>query len=188
MNQRPISPLQRAAWPALLALLLVCSGPAQAQWAWRDAAGNITYSDAPPPSDVRPESILRRPGALPPADTPSNSGGNNGAVVHTPGQPDSGAPAVGKPANAPKTLAEQDAEFRKRREERLKAEQKQADDQAKAAEKLANCNQAHSYLDMIQSGTRLMRPNPDGTRGYMDDEARAAEVQKAQDAIARNCQ
>jgi hypothetical protein len=189
MKYRPFSSLRGATWPALLVCLLACSGPAQAQWAWRDANGNTTYSDTPPPPGIRPEAILRRPGIVAiPADASANPAANAGATVHTPGQPDNAAPGGAKPANAPKTWAEQDADFRKRREERQKAEQKQADDEAKAAEKLAACNQARGYLDMIQSGTRLMRPNPDGTRGYIDDDARAAEVQKTQDSIAKNCQ
>lgn len=171
--------LRDAAWPALLLCLLAVAGPAHAQWAWRDASGNTTYSDSPPPPDVRPEAILRRPGAMPipagDATTAENPGGTS-------------APGAPKAASAPKSLAEQDADFRKRREERLKAEQKQADDETKAAQKMETCNQARSYLEMIQSGMRLMRPNPDGTRGFMDDDQRSAEVQKAQDTVAKSCQ
>jgi hypothetical protein len=186
MKDRSISPLRGAAWPALLVCLLACSGTAQAQWAWRDASGNTTYSDTPPPADIRPDAILRRPGALAPLpDASANPSGDNAATPVTRTAP--GAAGTAKAANAPKTWAEQDADFRKRREERQKAEQKQAAEDAKAAEKMAACNQSRGYLDMIQAGTRLMRPNPDGTRGYMDDDARAAEVQKTQESIARNC-
>jgi hypothetical protein len=172
----------------LAAGLFGAAATAQAQWAWRDATGGTTYSDAPPPPDIRPEAILHRPGLTPlpaPGATASVDPGNPGAAPRP-----AGADAAGQPpkANAPKTLAEQDAEFRKRREERLKSEQKEADEAAKAAARQASCNEARSYLEMIQSGTRLMRPNPDGTRGYADDAGRAEETQKAQDRIAHDCQ
>jgi len=168
-------------------LLALCAG-AQAQWAWRDNTGGTTYSDTPPPPDIRPELILRRPGITPslaPAGgaqaEPANSSGNG-----APPRPSVADPAT-RPAG-PKTLAEQDADFRKRREDRLKAEQKQADEAAKAAARRENCAQARGYLEMVQQGTRLMRPNPDGTRGYVDDAGRAEEAQKAQDRIAKDCE
>jgi hypothetical protein len=194
MTQRLDRPPGRARHPAaallgacLLAGLLAAAGPAQAQWEWRDARGNITYSDAPPPADVSPDSILRRPSAAP----SGNSGttlGDGGARPAGDAPAPGGAKAPAPAAAAPKSWAEQDAEFRKRREEQAKAEQKQAEEQAKEAQKREACNQARGYLDMVQnSGMRLMRPNPDGTRGYMDDDTRAAEVQKAQESVEKNC-
>jgi hypothetical protein len=189
MTVRPTTRLHRALRPALVVCLLAGCAAAQAQWVWRDAAGNTTFSDAPPPADVKPEAILRRPDA--PAQVTAAPTGpvyDGGQVAPEPPKaaPGAGAPAA-KAAAGPKTLAEQEADFRKRRDERLKAEQKDAEDQAKAQQKAAACSQARSYLDMVQSGVRLMRPNPDGTRGYVDDEGRAAEVQKAQQQIDQNC-
>lgn len=170
----------------LAAGLLGATADAQAQWAWRDATGGTTYSDTPPPADIRPEAILRRPGLTAPTTPGTPAGGDTSTAGAAPRGAEGGV--AGAKANAPKTLAEQDADFRKRREERLKAEQKEADEASKAAAKQASCNEARSYLEMIQSGTRLMRPNPDGTRGYVDDSGRAEEMQKAQDRIGRDCQ
>lgn len=161
--------------------LLAAGGTAQAQWVWKDAAGNVTFSDVPPPPDVPPDQIVRRPGAVAITPVPAPGAAPNAA----PEAP--AAPGGPKASNGPKTLAEQDADFRKRREDAQKAEQKAAEEQSKAAQKQAACNQAQSYLSMIQSGMRLMRPNPDGTRGFMDDDTRSAEVQKAQEQVSQNC-
>lgn len=191
--------------PALAVLAVFLSlwalaGAAQAQWAWRDAAGNITYSDTPPPPDVAPGSILRQPTAMPaPEPAGSNSGaGGNSAGYRPAGSEVQGANAAGgapargaeapRPAAGPsKTLAEQEAEFRKRNADREKAAQKAEQEEAEAARKAEACAQARNYLEMIQGGTRLMRPDADGNRSFMDEEQRAAETQKTQDNIAKSC-
>jgi len=40
---------------------------------------------------------------------------------------------------------------------------------------------------MLEEGTRLLRPDAEGNRNFLDDDQRAAEVQKTQDVIAKNC-
>jgi hypothetical protein len=193
MKIRTAHPPCRPAGIGLLLCLALAALPAQAQWVWRDAAGNTTFSDSPPPPDIKPEAILRRPAEIAPSSSSGpayDAGEASGAGspnAQAPGAPAPGQAPNVKPANAPKSLAEQDADFRKRRDERLKAEQKEAEDQARAQQKASACSQAKGYLDMLQSGVRLMRPNPDGTRGFADDETRTAEIQKAQDNIAKNC-
>jgi hypothetical protein len=175
---------------ALFLGLLAGGGTAQAQWVWKDATGNPTFSDVPPPPDVKPEQILRRPGATVSPAAPAPGTAPQAAPADGPAPAPAGAPgaaAGAKPASGPKTIAEQEADFRKRQQERQKAEQKEAEDRAKAEQKQAACNQAQGYLSMVQSGTRLMRPNPDGTRGYMDDDARSAEMQRAQEQVSQNC-
>lgn len=186
MKQRPTPArpghLRTACTLSLLALMLGASASAHAQWAWKDAQGRITYSDSPPPPDVRADAILHHPEASAATDSNGRPSEGDGAAQAAP-KPAAAGPAAG----APKSLAEQDADFRKRRDERLKAEQKEAEEQSKAAKRQADCAQARGYLDMLQSGMRVMRPNPDGTRGYMGDDARAEETQKAQDSVAQNC-
>ncbi len=186
---------RRAGRAAILAMLAVC-GIAHAQWVWRDTSGGITYSDAPPPPDVRPDSILHQPTAAPnPAEGAAGSGygGNYGGTGSAGGNRPDGAPGAegdarsAKPASAPRSLAEQDADFRKRLADRDKAQQKSAQEQAQADARAAACNEARSYLQTIESGTRLMRPDADGNRSFLDDDQRAAEAAKAQEAIARNC-
>jgi hypothetical protein len=184
--------------PVFVMLLAFLATPAHAQWAWKDADGHINYSDSPPPPGTPPASILRQPTLTP---EPRAGSGNDASSGYgspvpdvPPGRADGGTSTAPNPADlshrppaGPKTLAEQDAEFRKRMADRAKAEQKEADDEARASQRAASCEQARGYVKMIEEGTRLMRPGPDGERNFMDDEQRAAELQKAQDTVARDC-
>ena len=75
--------------PALTALtaalvLTLLTGPAMAQWKWKDANGRITVSDLPPPRDVPPQNILQRPeptAARAPAVSPAASAASAPAVA-----------------------------------------------------------------------------------------------------------
>jgi len=178
-------------------LAFACCSAAHAQWVWRDATGNTTFSDSPPPPDIKPSDILRRPFQAGGSDSTSRSGGSGSSsgssysASNGTGDVSSGQPAP--PSDAPppkpaaKSWAEQDADFRRRQVEREKAEQKQAEDEARAKEKADQCEQARGYLQMLQEGTRIMRPDAEGNRNFMDDDQRAAEQQKAQDNISKNC-
>jgi hypothetical protein len=174
-------PARRAIRPTLaLCLLALClSGGAQAQWAWRAPNGNTTFSDTPPPSDVQPTQILRQPSAQALSNPNDNAQSNQSPSYTTPG----GYSNVQAPA--PSTPAP--ADFRKRTAEREKAEQKQSADETQATQRAASCNQAKGYLQMIESGTRLMRPDAEGNRNFLDEDQRAAEVQKTQEIIAKDC-
>lgn len=184
----------------LFALMLAGSlATAQAQWAWRDANGEITYSDSPPPADVSRSNILRQPtgastssadstAVAPSAPSASTTPPPVSPRVGTSAAPPPAQPAqANKPNPAPKTLAEQDADFRKRLAEQQKAEEKQEQDEAQASQRSEACNQAKTYMDMLQGGTRLLRPDANGERNFLDDEQRAAEIQKTQDAMEKNC-
>ncbi len=162
-------------------VLALCAGlpatAAWAQWAWRDSAGKITYSDAPPPADVQQTNILRQPSA---PVVPDNQGGA--------AAPANGAPAERRAAPAPKPLAEQEADFRKRVAERHKSEQKQEEAQSQAADRSARCEQAKGYLKLMEGGTRLFRPDAEGNRNYLDDSQREEQTKRLQGEVAENCQ
>ena len=70
-------------WRAPRLLLLLCAAvtlalpaaDAAAQWKWRDARGQITVSDLPPPREVPERDILQRPSAgAPRAAAPAPAG------------------------------------------------------------------------------------------------------------------
>jgi hypothetical protein len=168
----------------LMGLALALPGTVIAQWAWHDSAGNTTYSDAPPPPDVAPTSIIRQPTdreVRATSDTRGSAGDTGQAAGNA--QPRAAAP----PAPVAKTLAEQDADFRKRRLEIQKAEQKQIEEDARDKQRASACSEAQGYLRLYDDGTRMFRPDADGNRVYMDDDQRATERQKLQDQVAKNC-
>ncbi len=87
-----------------------------------------------------------------------------------------------------KSLAERDAEFRKRRmegdETAKKSEAKAADD----ADRKQNCTSAQSYLRSLQAGVRIGKTDPQtGERVFLEDADRAAETARAQRAVDTNC-
>jgi len=91
-------------------------------------------------------------------------------------------------SGAQKSLAERDAEFRKRRTEQQE-EAKKADEKAKeSAERRENCQNAQTYLRSLQSGQRIAKSDPKtGERIFLDDADRQSEIARAQRTVDLNC-
>jgi len=78
------------------------------------------------------------------------------------------APAAS--ASAQKSLAEQEAAFKKRQIEQRESAQKAQKVAADQAQKREACERAQNYLKMLESGERLRTRDPNtGDIGYMDD-------------------
>lgn len=148
-------------WTLFLALFLALPAAAQI-YEWRDAQGQLNYSDQPPQGV---EAKLIRPGRAPSA----------------PGTDDA------EQASQP-SLAERELEFRERRAEEAEAKAKAEQESQQAAERERMCTQARSQLSALQSGQRVSRFNQRGEREYLDDVERAAEITRAQDFIRNNCE
>jgi len=160
--------------------LLALAGPACAQWAWKDDNGRTVYSDRPPPATVKGDRIVRQP--------------SNAQTVLPPQQAGSdGAPRAAEPtksasaSNAPKSVAEQEMEFRKRQIERAEAEKRAQDDQTRNTAKAAECERAKGYLKAIEDGQRLARTDASGNREYLDDNQRATEADRARKVMQASC-
>jgi len=97
-----------------------------------------------------------------------------------------GAGAV--PGAAAKSLAEREAEFRKRNMERQEADAKAEQEKADARNTERNCTDARAQLKMLLDGQRVARVDPNtGERSYLTDDERPAEVANAQKAVASWC-
>lgn len=87
-----------------------------------------------------------------------------------------------------KSLAERDADFRKRQMEKQEAETKSAKKTAESAEQRRACEQSQAYLKGLQSGQRAARTDPKtGERHYLGDAEYAKELANAQRTAAANC-
>ncbi len=158
---------------SLLLPILVClalASPAQAQWKWRDGRGQITVSDTPPPRDIpakdilqQPEVVMRKPAAPPAAASATASG------------------VAGKPAVDP--VLEQ----RKLQAEQEQAARAKTDEQKAAVARQDNCRRAREQLATLDSGQRVARVKTNGEREYLDDDARAAETQRARQVVSSDC-
>lgn len=89
---------------------------------------------------------------------------------------------------AQKSIAEQEAEFRKRQTEKQEAEALAAKKAAEAAQRQRACNDARAYLKSLQARNRIARTNPDtGEQVLLDEAGYASEIAVAQASIDANC-
>ena len=98
------------------------------------------------------------------------------------------APAPSASPGAAKSIAEQEADFRKRQVEKQDAQAKADKRASEDSEKKRACDSARSYLKTLQSGMRVARTDPNtGERVYLGDDERAREMDSAQRAVDTNC-
>ncbi|TAH52939.1 MAG: DUF4124 domain-containing protein [Betaproteobacteria bacterium] len=156
---------------ALLAFLTTLPAAAQI-YNWKEKDGSTVYSDLPPPSG---EVKVLQPGRIPPPPAPASGA----------------APAAGSTSSdaaRPRSVADRDLEFRQRRAAAAEAQARAEKDSAAAADRERYCAQARNQLNVLQSGQRIARPNAAGEREFLDDAARAEEIDRLQQQIAeRNC-
>lgn len=171
----------------LLAVGLVVSLGVSAQYQWVDKDGRRVFSDRAPPMDVPAKNILKQPSSpsrqaqpLSPstgaavADAAAASGANAQAPR---------AAAVGADAPAGKDPA---LEARKKALEAQEADKKKTDEQ-RAAMRADNCKRAQQQKASLDSGIRIARTNDKGEREFLNDAARAAEMQRTQSIIQSDC-
>lgn len=98
-----------------------------------------------------------------------------------------GAPAAGGSA-PPKSLDQQDVEFRKRLLERQEAEAKSAEEKTKVESAERSCIGARATLKALQDGQRMSRMDPDtGERTQFGDAERAAETERQLKLVEQWC-
>lgn len=87
-----------------------------------------------------------------------------------------------------KSIAEREADFRKRQMEGAEARQKDEKKAAEAAQQREACERARVYLQSVQEGQRISRIDPKTyERVFLEDPDRPAEVARAQRAVDSNC-
>ncbi|NML27566.1 DUF4124 domain-containing protein [Zoogloea dura] len=150
--------------PKLLALLLICAVPmasAQSIYSWKDASGRVHYSDNPPP-DAQTRKLREAP--IAPA-----------------------RPAVQGQAAPQETYVEKEQAFRKRRAEAAEAEEKARRDEVQEQNRQQMCTNLRQQLAGLESGQRIARFADNGEPVFMEDNERAAEVEKTRASIDKNC-
>jgi hypothetical protein len=166
----------RPALPRLFctAALLLCAGLAHAQYAWVDEKGVHHFSDRPPPPSTPADKILKAPGKSALTEPVQE------------GQPDAKPADDTKPAGAKPTLAEREADYRKRAQERAKEEKKAAEDTRHKQAQAESCDNARRYKGLLESGIRVADTGENGERAYMSDDERAHRLAKAS-AVLDTC-
>ncbi|QOY92814.1 DUF4124 domain-containing protein [Massilia sp. UMI-21] len=149
--------------------LVLSSGLAHAQYAWIGENGVRQFSDRPPPPDTPPHKILKAPGRSLPALAPRSA-------------PDADAPAA-KPAP---TLAQREADYRKRLLQREEQDKKEAAEAQRRRAQAEHCQAARDVRAQVASGARIARFDASGERSFVSDEERAAQLARA-DRILAEC-
>jgi hypothetical protein len=157
-------------------MLLAQLAHAQATYVWIDEKGTRVFSDRPPPPNTPGSRILKAPRALQLAEPAS-------AAAPSAPAPSASAAAAGKPAAAP-TLAERDADLKKRAFDRAESERKAQDEAEHKAQQLENCKAARQMAAQVESGMRMARINEKGEREVLGDAERAQQLQRAQRVLA----
>lgn len=132
---------------------------------WKDSNGRTVISDTPPPGVVKAQ---RTVGGLP-------------ATAE-----ESAKPAE-KLADAPKSTAEKDLEFKKRQQESKEKAEKLAKEQATATEKRENCDRARRNLATLESSQPMVTVDESGERKIMDTSLRDQEMERARRFMAESC-
>jgi hypothetical protein len=151
--------------------LCVATLPAAAQWKWKDARGQVVISDTPPPREIPERDVLQKPTA----------------VMQRQAAPQAPAASAAAVDAAAKPKVDPELEARRKKAEADQQEKQKAEEQKIAAVRADNCRRARAYVETLNSGIRLTRVNDKGEQEFLDDSQRAAEMQRARQAIATDC-
>ena len=151
--------------------LLLSATFAHAQYVWVDAKGVRHFSDRPPPPNTPADKILKAPQR------------QQAQLVEA--MPPQAAPAAQPPAKASgqPTLAEREADFRKRQQERAKQENEALAEAERNRVKMANCKAARQDKAALESGIRIGTFDDKGERHFLTDEERATRLANANRAL-----
>ncbi|MDD2740721.1 MAG: DUF4124 domain-containing protein [Rhodocyclaceae bacterium] len=145
-----------------IALTVTLPNAGAETYQWKDSSGRTVVSDTPPQGVAK--------------ETARTIGSN--APLST---------SAAKPADAPKTMAEKDLEFRKRQQESAEKADKAAKEESDAAAKRDNCERAKRQVALLESGQRIATTDANGERRVIDDEERARELARAQKIVGESC-
>lgn len=168
-----IHPSLRTVLAGALALLAQLAPQyAQAQYSWTAPNGTRVFSDRPPPPGTPASRILKAP--------------HRDDAAQETAAPSAGADAAPTPADKPKptTLAEREADYRKRQAQRQEDEKKARDEAAKQADKREACAGMRQDEAQLASGMRISEVTANGERGYVSDDERARRLARVRQELA----
>jgi len=164
----------------VLSALSVYTAAAQAQvYKCIDASGKTTYLQSFCPSGAKSAAISR---IVPPAPPPPAAGEGGAEEEGKAGKDGKVAKASG-----PKSAAELEQEFRKRKQEQEKLQEKEAQKLANAKIREENCRSSRLQLMNLESGARQLRLDDKGERSYLNDTQIEQEKANARKAVELWC-
>lgn len=145
----------------IVVILVLLSGAAYGQQLYKcvDSSGKVEYASTCPPGTKQGATGIRNaPGTAPSA------------------------------AALEKSLAERDAEFRKRQIEQQQGTAKLEKQEAEKAQNQAACDNARRYLQSLQAGVRVRKFDPQAKElVFLQDADYPKEIAKARSTVDANC-
>ena len=143
-----------------------------------DASGKTTYLQSPCPSSAKPAAISRTVPPAPPQPVPAAAAGSADK-----------ADKAGKAAKAsgPKSAAELEQEFRKRKQDQEKSREKEEQKLADAKAREDNCRNSRLQLINLESGARQLRIDEKGERQVLDEAGIEQEKARARKLVEQWC-
>lgn len=145
---------------------LVCCGSALAQVnKCVDGSGKTVYSQSPCPPSSKASAIRQAVPATPAGSTATSAAKNA----------------------APKSAAELELDFKKRRVEEAESAKKAQEKLSDALGKEENCRAARGMLASLEGGARQSRTNESGERFFLDESQMAQEKERARKGVDSWC-
>ena len=141
---------------------------------WKDKDGSIRYTDTPPPSNIKQETIGSKK-ATSPAVNPVPTASPAEVV-----KPDTSFKEIPTPES--EAMAAQKRQNNAEAEKRAKQEK-----EAEAKRKAENCKSARVNYETYNQGGRVFKLNAKGEREFMGDNDLSAAKMQAQREINMNC-
>lgn len=164
----------------LLVALMGLSWAASAQWQWVDKDGRKVFSDRPPPAGTPEKSIIRRGAGLPVMPPP---GTDASGTAPTP----AAKPAGNDKVDDKSAAVDKELEAKKKKAQDAEEAKRKAEEDRIAKARMENCERAKQAKATLDSGVRIARTNTKGEKEILDDAARAAELQRVNNAIKSDC-
>lgn len=136
---------------------------------WKDKNGNVRYTDTPPPSNIKQETIGAKKAVKSTGDAP---------VVPV-------APVVKD--NLPPVQSAEDAAAEQRQRNAEAEKNNKQEQAAEAKRKAENCTAAKANMETFTQGGRVYKMDENGERVYMDENDFKTGREKAQQEINENC-
>ena len=160
----------------VLSALSVFAAGAQAQvYKCIDASGKTTYLQSPCPSGAKSTAISQTVPPAPPQSEPAAGVGSG----------EKGGKAA--KASGPKTAAELEQDFRKRRQEQEKAREKDEQKLAETKAREENCRNSRLHVINLESGARQLRVDEKGNRNVLDEGQVEQEKANARKLVEQWC-
>ena len=146
---------------------------------WKDKDGVMRYSDTPPPSNIKQESLNNKKKItgkqpLAPVDAVSQ-------------QPAAATVPVISNNGVESSISSEELAAKKRQQNAEAEKQNKLEKEADAKRKFENCSTARANMQTYTQGGRVYKMNEKGEREYMDEAGFAQGRQKAQQEINENC-